>query len=82
MIMMPGKSISKETIGNNMNAIIIAITIVLIAVTVMYFRDREQKRRFQLQHLERQMHVWEEFGSPRQNRQLNNTTVQSGERIL
>ncbi len=82
MIMMAGKSINKESISNNMNAIFIAVTIVLIAVTVMYFRDREQKRRYQLQHLEKQMHVWEEFGPPQQNRQMNNTTAQSGERIL
>jgi hypothetical protein len=82
MILMAGIKVNKETINSNMDAIIIAVTIVIIAVTFMYFRDREQKRNLQLQHLETQMHVWEEWGPPQQNRQLNNTTVQSGERIL
>ncbi|MHC4728879.1 MAG: hypothetical protein ACYS17_16805 [Planctomycetota bacterium] len=82
MIMMTGIKVNKESINSNMNAIIIAVTIIMIAVTFMFFRDRQQKRNLQLQHLETQMKIWDEFGPPQQNRQLNNTTIQSGERIL
>lgn len=82
MIMMTGINVNKESISSNMNAIIIAVTIVIIAVTFMFFRDRQQKRNLQLQHFETQMKIWDELGLPRQNTQLNNATVQSGERIL
>jgi hypothetical protein len=82
MIMMTGINVNKESISNNMNAIIIAVTIVIIAVTFMFFRDRQQKRNLQLKHLETQMKIWDELGLPQQNTQLNNATVQSGERIL
>jgi len=82
MILMTGTKVNKEYISSNMNAIIIAVTIVIIAVTFMFFRDRQQKRNLQLQNLETQMNIWDEFGVPQQNRQLNNTAVQPGERIL
>ncbi len=71
-----------EFIGSNKNAIIIAVTIVVLAVILMFFRDRQQKRLLQFQHLDTQMNVWEEWGPPQQNRQLNNTTGKGGEKIL
>ena len=72
-----------EFIGSNKNAIIIAVTIVVLAVIFMFFRDRQQKRDLQLQRLDTQMNVWEEWGPQQQNRQLNNTTgKRSGEKIL
>jgi len=71
-----------EFIGSNKNAIIIAVTIVVLAVILMFFRDRQQKRLFQLQSLDTQMNVWEEWGPPQQNRQLNNTTGKGGGKIL
>lgn len=69
-------------IGSNKNSIIIAVTIVVLAVILMFFRERQQKRLLQLQRLDTQMNVWEEWGPPQQNRQLNNTTGKSGEKIL
>jgi len=71
-----------EFIGSNKNAIIIAITIVVLAVIFMYFRDRQQKRALELERLETQTEVWQEWGPPQQNRQLNNTTGKGGGRIL
>jgi hypothetical protein len=71
-----------EFIGSNKNAIIIAVTIVVLAVIFMYFRDRQQKRLLQLQRLDTQMNVWEEWEPPPQNRQLNNTTGKGGGKIL
>ena len=71
-----------EFIGSNKNAIIIAVTIVVLAVIFMFFRDRQQKRLLQLQRLETQTEVWQEWGPPQQNRQLNNTTGKGGEKIL
>lgn len=82
MIIMTGANVNDGSIGSNTNAIIIAVTIVVIAFTFMYFRDRQQKRNIQLQHLDTQMKVWDEWGVPQQNRQLNTTTAQGGERIL
>ncbi len=71
-----------EFIGSNKNAIIIAVTIVVLAIIFMYFRDRQQKRLLQLQRLDTQINVWEEWSPPQQNRQLNNTTGKGGGKIL
>ena len=66
----------------NRNVIIIAVTIVVLAIILMYFRDRQQKRELQLQRLDTQGDVWEEWGLPQQNRQLNNASSKEGEKIL
>ena len=66
-----------ESISRNRNAIIIAVTIVLLAIILMYFRNRQQKREFQLQRLDAQMDVMEEWGPPRQN-----TATKGGGKIL
>jgi hypothetical protein len=79
---MMAKTNANEFIGSNKNAIIIAVTIVVLAVIFMYFRDRQQKRDLQSQHLDAQMDVWEEWGPQQQNKQLNNTTGKGGGRIL
>ena len=50
-------------INCNKNTIIIAIAIVLVAVTFMFFRDRQQKRQFQLERLDTQMDVMERIGT-------------------
>ncbi len=71
-----------KVIGSNKNAIIIAVTIVVLAVILMFFRDRQQKRELQLDRLDTQMGVWEEWGPLQQNRQLNNATDKSGGKIL
>jgi hypothetical protein len=71
-----------EFIGSNKNAIVIAVTIVVLAVIFMFFRDRQQKRELQLEHLDTRTEVLEEWGPQQQNRQLNKTTGKSGGRIL
>jgi hypothetical protein len=71
-----------ESIVRNRNVIIIAVTIVLIAVIFMYFNDRQQKRQLQLQNLDRQTDIWEEWGPPQQNRQPNNMSTGNGGKIL
>ncbi len=71
-----------EFIGSNKNAIIIAVTIVVLAVIFMFFRDRQQKRDLQLELLDTQRDVWEEWGPQQQNKQLNNTTGKGGGKIL
>lgn len=71
-----------ELISSNKNAIIIAVTIVVLAVTFMFFRDRQQKRNLQLERLDTQMDVWDEWGPQQQNRQLNNGTGRGGGKIL
>ena len=71
-----------ERIGSNKNAIIIAVTIVVLAVIFMFYRDRQQKRDLQLELLDTQMDVWDERGPQQQNKQLNNTTGKGGGKIL
>ncbi|MBA7479347.1 hypothetical protein ES707_14781 [subsurface metagenome] len=71
-----------ECINCNKKAILIAVTIVLLAVIFMFFRDRQQKRELQSERLDTQMGVWEEWGPLQQNRQLNNATDKSGGKIL
>lgn len=66
----------------NRNVIIIAVTIVVLAIILLYFRDRQQKRALELQRLDTQVDVWEEWGPPQQNRQLNNASGKSGGKIL
>ncbi|MHC4070369.1 MAG: hypothetical protein ACYSWZ_13700 [Planctomycetota bacterium] len=70
-----------ERIGSNKNAIIIAVTIVVLAVIFMFYRDRQQKRNLQLETLDTQMDVWDEWGQ-QQNRRLNNKTTRGGGKIL
>ena len=66
----------------NRNVIIIAVTIVVLAVILMYFRDRQQKRALELQRLDTQGDAWEEWGPPQQNGQLKNVSGKGGEKIL
>lgn len=68
--------------GRNNNLLIIAITVVVLAIVLMYFRDRHQKRALELQRLESQVDVWEEWGLPQQNRQLNNAPDKGEGKIL
>ncbi len=72
----------KEHIGANKNAIIIAVTIVVLVVIFMFYRDRQQKRNLQLELLDTQVDVWDEWGLQQQNRQLNGTTGRDGGKIL
>ena len=61
----------------NKNAIIIAVTIVVLVVIFMFFNDRQQKRRGQLERLDTQTDVMEEWGPPQQN-----TASEGGGKIL
>ena len=71
-----------EVVRSNKNAIIIVVTLVVLAIVFMYFRDRQQKRDLQIERLDMQMDVMQEWDPPRQNRQRNNTTGQGGGKIL
>ncbi len=73
---------ANESKERNYNVIIIAVTIVILAVIFMLFRDRQQKRELQLERLDAQMDISDEWGPPQQNRQLNNTTGKEGGKIL
>ncbi|MHC4172434.1 MAG: hypothetical protein ACYST5_05770, partial [Planctomycetota bacterium] len=68
--------------GRNRNAIIITATIVVLAIILMYFWDRQQKRVLELRRLDTQTDVWEEWGLPQQDRQLKNMSGKGGEKIL
>jgi hypothetical protein len=74
---------SKETDSlprqRNYDTIIIVVTVITLAVVFMFFRDRHQKRRFQLERLETQTEVMEEWGPQRQNQ---NTAEKGGGKIL
>ncbi len=80
--MTEAKANTNESVACNRNAIIIAVTIVVLAVIFMFFRDRQQKRNLQLQQVDRQMDVWEEWGPQQQNKQLNSATGKGGGKIL
>ncbi len=80
--MAEAKANMSEPVNCNKNTITIAITIVVLAVVFMYFRDRQQKREIQLERLDTQTEVMEEWGPPQQNRQLNNASDKSGGKIL
>ena len=80
--MAEAKANMSESVNCNKNAIIIVVAIVVLAVVFMYFMDRQQKRHLQLERLDTQMDVMEEWGTPRQNRQMNNTSGQGGGKIL
>jgi hypothetical protein len=71
-----------ERIGSNKNAIIIAVTIVVLAAIFMFYRDRQQKRNLQLEMLDTQVDVWDEWGMQQQNGRLNNKTARGGGKIL
>lgn len=76
------EAIANEFIDRNKNAIIIAVTIVLLAIILMYFYDRQQKRELQLQHLDTQMNIGGVWSPTQQNRQLNNASGNGGGKIL
>ena len=80
--MAEAKANMSEFVNGNKNAIIIVVAIVVLAVAFMYFWDRQQKRQLQLERLDTQMDVMEEWGPPRQNRQMNGATGQGGGKIL
>jgi hypothetical protein len=68
--------------GGNRNAIIIAVTIVVLAIILIYFWDRQSKRTLELRRIDTQTDVWEEWGLPQQNGQLNNASAKSRETVL
>lgn len=45
---------------------IISVTVVLVVIIVMYFRDRQQQNVFELRRLEQRVEMLEELGMPRQ----------------
>lgn len=73
-----GKAKANVSNGRNNNVLIIVVTVVVLAIIFMYFRDRQQKRVLELQRLEGQVDVWEEWGLPGQNRQPSNAPGKGG----
>jgi cell division protein FtsN len=47
--------------------LIIAVTVVVLFIIFMYFRDRQQQHAFELRRLEKRVELLEEWGVPRQN---------------
>ena len=80
--MAEAKANMSEPVNCNKNTITIAITIVVLAVIFLYFWDRQQKRDLELERLETQTEVWQEWGPPQQNRQLNNASDKDSGKIL
>ena len=66
-----------KIVTSNKNMIIVAVSFVVLVVIFMFFRDRQQKRDFQLERLDAQKDVVEEWGPPGQN-----TPTTSGGKIL
>ncbi|MCJ7603497.1 MAG: hypothetical protein MUO63_18605 [Desulfobulbaceae bacterium] len=46
---------------------IIAVTVVVLFIIFMYYRDRQQQSAFKLRTLEKRVERLEEWGMPRQN---------------
>ncbi len=51
------------------NGLIIALVVVIIAVSAICFWDRQRRRDLELRRIETQMDVWEEWGPPGQTGQ-------------
>jgi len=75
--MAEAKANMSEFVNCNKNTIIIVVTIVVLVVVFMYFRDRQKKRQFQLERLDTQMDVMEEWDPQRQN-----TATRDGGKVL
>jgi len=65
-----------ESVGRNRNALIIAVTVVVLAMIFMYFRDRQQQHAFELRQLEKRVELLKERGLPSQNMQPDNASSQ------
>ena len=63
--------------GRNSNVLIIAVTIVVLAIIIMYFWDRQQKHNLELERLETQGEVWQEWGPPQQSWQQSQQQQQN-----
>lgn len=50
----------------NNKTLIISITLVVLVIIIMYFRDRQQQNVFELRRLEKRVEMLEEWGIPRQ----------------
>ncbi|MHC4114382.1 MAG: hypothetical protein ACYSSL_03555 [Planctomycetota bacterium] len=73
------KETNKLPRQRNYDTIIIIATVIALAVIFMFFWDRQQERRLQLERLETQTDVMEEWGPQRQNQ---NTAEKGGGKIL
>jgi len=50
----------------NNKTLIISITVAVLVIIIMYFRDRQQQNVYELRRLEKRVEMLEEFGIPRQ----------------
>jgi cell division protein FtsN len=84
------KADSKANVLNlvNNNILTIAIAVVVLAIILMFFWDRQQQRAVELRRIETKIDLLEDWGVPtqqlqQQNAQQNNTNAQgNGGRIF
>lgn len=84
------KADSKANVLNlvNNNILTIAIAVVVLAIILMFFWDRQQQRAVELRRIETKIELLEDWGVPtqqlqQQNAQQNNTNAQgNGGRIF
>jgi cell division protein FtsN len=58
---------NRDTLNVHSNkTLIIAVTVVVLFIIFMYFRDRQQQHAFELRSLEKRVELLEEWGIPRQ----------------
>jgi len=65
----------------DLKKIVVAVTIVVLAVVFLIFWDRQQKRAFELEKLENRMNVLEEW-PPTNNVQQNRMLPAGGDKVL
>ena len=65
----------------DLKKILIAVTIIVLAVAFLIFWDRQQKRAFELEKLENRMNVLEEW-PPTNNAQQNRMLPAGGDKVL
>jgi hypothetical protein len=51
------------------NGLIIALTVLILAITAMFYWDRQRKRDLEWRRIETQTDVWEEWGPPGRGKQ-------------
>jgi hypothetical protein len=63
---MAAKEVKKFLNFSNNKTLIISITVVVLFIIIMYFRDRQQQNVYELRRLEKRVEMLEEWGIQRQ----------------
>ncbi len=67
----------KAFVDRHGNALIVAVTILIVAAVALWYMDRQQTRNMEMQRLEQQ-DIYEEWGPPRQNPRPRNAQDNRG----